>query len=63
MGVKDLFKLTNMVPLTNKYSDLPRNGIRVLGVDMYVLLHKFAIDVNIAATLVLKPDIYLKEYS
>lgn len=62
MGVKDLFKLTNMVPLTNKYSDLPRNGIRVLGVDMYVLLHKFAIDVNIAATLVLKPDIYLKEY-
>lgn len=62
MGVKDLFKLTNMEALDNKYLDLLQNGIRVLGVDMYVLLHKFAIDVDIAATLVNNPDIYLKEY-
>lgn len=62
MGVKDLFKLTNMEALDNKYLDLLQNGIRVIGVDMYVLLHKFAIDVDIAATLVNNPDIYLKEY-
>lgn len=62
MGVKDLFKLTNMEALDNKYLDLLQNGIRVIGVDMYVLLHKFAIDVDIAATLVNNPEIYLKEY-
>lgn len=62
MGVKDLFKLANMEVLDKKYLDLLRSGIRVIGVDMYVLLHKFAIDVNIAATLVNSPEIYLKEY-
>lgn len=62
MGVKDLFKLTNMEALDNKYLDLLKNRIRVIGVDMYVLLHKFAIDVDIAATLVNNPEIYLKEY-
>jgi len=62
MGVKDLFKLTNMETLDKKYLDLLQNGIRRIGVDMYVLLHKFAIDINIAATLVNNPEIYLKEY-
>ena len=40
MGVKDLFKLTNMEALDKKYSDLLQNGIKRIGIDMYVLLHK-----------------------
>lgn len=62
MGVKDLFKLTNMCSFSSNYPDILSSGIKVLGIDMYVLLHKFAIDVDIAATLVHNPDEYLVKY-
>ena len=62
MGVKDLFKLTTMNPFMDKIPDMLNAKVHIIGIDMYVLLHKFAIDVNIAATLVTHPDIYLEEY-
>ena len=62
MGVKDLFKLTTMNPFMEKVPDMLKANVHIIGIDMYVLFHKFAIDVNIAATLVTHPDIYLEEY-
>ena len=62
MGVKDLFKLTKMNLFSEKIKDLLDSNVRVIGVDMYVLFHRFAIDTNIAATLVNSPEIYLEEY-
>ena len=62
MGVKDLFKLTNMCSFSSNYLEILNSGIKVLGVDMYVLFHKFAIDIDIAATLVNNPNEYLDRY-
>lgn len=62
MGVKDLFKLTIMSPFSEKIKDLLDSKVHTIGIDMYVLFHRFAIDVNVAATLVTNPEIYLPEY-
>ena len=62
MGVKDLFKLIKMDLFSEKIKELLDSNVHVIGVDMYVLFHRFAIDMNIAATLVTNPEIYLEEY-
>ena len=57
MGVANLFKMCNFKPV-----DLQDYPYKKVGVDMYVILHKFVMDVQIAKQLVDNPNEYIMEY-
>lgn len=62
MGIKDILRLCNFSDFADVIKRLQEQGIRKIGVDMYVIFYRFAIDVDIAATLVNEPKAYIKHY-
>ena len=58
MGVPGLFKLCEFEDFSSKMKDLLDRNLRRIAVDMYVILHKFCIDVEIATLLVNNPTSY-----
>lgn len=62
MGIKDILRLCNFSDFSDVIKRLQEQGIRKIGVDMYVIFYRFAIDVDIAATLVNEPKAYIKHY-
>ena len=62
MGIKDILRLCNFSDFGDVIKRLQEQGIRKIGVDMYVIFYRFAIDVDIAATLVNEPKAYIKHY-
>lgn len=62
MGIKDILRLCNFSDFADVIKRLQEQGIRKIGVDMYVIFYRFAIDVDIATTLVNEPKAYIKHY-
>lgn len=62
MGIKDILRLCNFSDFADVIKRLQEQGIRKIGVDMYVIFYRFAIDVDIAATLVNEPKAFIKHY-
>lgn len=63
MGIKDILRLCNFSDFDDRLiQTLKERGIKRIGVDMYVIFYRFAIDVDIAATLVNEPKTYIKHY-
>lgn len=63
MGIKDILRLCNFSDLDDRLiQTLKERGIKTIGVDMYVIFYRFAIDVDIAATLVNEPKTFIKHY-
>lgn len=58
MGVPGLFKLCEFEDFSSKIKDLIDQKLTRVAVDMYVILHKFCIDVEIATLLVNDPKLY-----
>ena len=58
MGVSGLFRLCEFEDFSSKIKDLIDQKLTRIAVDMYVILHKFCIDVEIATLLVNNPTLY-----
>lgn len=62
MGIKDILRLCNFSDFADVIKRLKEQNIKKIGVDMYVIFYRFAIDIDIAATLVNEPKTFIKEY-
>lgn len=60
MGIQGLFKLCEFAQFQDKIADLQDKKLTRIGIDMYVLLHKFAVDPDIALLLVKYPAGYIQ---
>ena len=58
MGISGLFKQCEFELFSDKIHSLLEQKLSRIGIDMYVLLHKFCIDVEIATILVNEPTTF-----
>lgn len=58
MGIFQLFKKCEFKSFKESVESILASGVKIIGVDMYVLFHKFAIDVDTAEILVKDPWYY-----
>ena len=61
MGIQNLFKKCKFEQVNFKEIQ-ERDSVKVIGVDMYVIFHKFAMDIQIAKQLVENPKANILEY-
>lgn len=61
MGVTNLFKNCVFEDFRLIQKDLLERGIKKIAIDMYVILHKFCVDIQIAQTLCMNPAYFHKE--
>lgn len=61
MGVSNLFKNCTFEDFEVIKRDLLEKGIKRIAIDMYVILHKFCIDIQIAQILCMNPSYFHKE--
>lgn len=60
MGIQGLFKFCEFAQFRDQITDLKARQLTRIGIDMYVLLHKFAVDPDIALLLVKYPTGYIQ---
>lgn len=58
MGIPSLFKKCTFEKFAEMVTDIKAKGVKVIGVDMYVLFHKFATEGDIAEVLAKNPFHY-----
>lgn len=58
MGIPGLFKISTFEDFSSKIQVLLKNNLKRIAIDMYVILHKFCIDVEIATLLVNEPTVF-----
>lgn len=61
MGIQNLFKKCKFEQINFKEIQ-EKDGVKIIGVDMYVIFHKFAMDIQIAKQLVENPKAIILEY-